>query len=297
MKRQEQLHHYQLKMINWMLANKKCALWAGVGLGKTVTTLTAIDKLLAKKEINKVLIIAPLRVAKFVWPNEPREWSHLKDMTVCVLHGTKGNRKKLLDSNAKIHVINKEMVQWLVKEMLEKKDWPYDCVVIDEASAFKNPRSKRLRFLMMANHKIKRMIQLTGTPASNGLLDVWSQLYLLDNGQRLGRTFTAYKDTYFYSDYMGYNWTLKEGAKDRIYEKIADKCLTLNKEDYLDLPKCNKNIIRLEMEGDFLDLYQELERDFVLILNQEAITAQQAGVLSNKLLQFCGGAVYSDGNV
>ena len=297
MKRQKQLHHYQLKMINWMLTNKKCALWAGVGLGKTVTTLTAIDKLLAKKEINKVLIIAPLRVAKFVWPNEPREWSHLKDMTVCVLHGTKGNRKKLLDSNAKIHVINKEMVQWLVKEMLEKKDWPYDCVVIDEASAFKNPRSKRLRFLMMANHKIKRMIQLTGTPASNGLLDVWSQLYLLDNGQRLGRTFTTYKDTYFYSDYMGYNWTLKEGAKDRIYEKIADKCLTLNKEDYLDLPKCNKNIIRLEMEGDFLDLYQELERDFVLILNQEAITAQQAGVLSNKLLQFCGGAVYSDGNV
>lgn len=294
---QEDLHDYQLKMINWMLTNKKCALWAGVGLGKTVTTLTAIDQLFTKNEIQKVLVIAPLRVAKFVWPKESLAWSHLKNIKVCVLHGTKSEREKLLDSKATIHIINKEMVQWLVTEMVDRKKWPYDCVVIDEASAFKNPRSKRTKFLKMANHKINRMIQLTGTPASNGLLDVWSQLYLLDNGERLGRTFSLYKHTYFDSDYMGYNWTPKEGAKEQIYQKIADKCLTLNKHDYLNLPKCNKNIINLEMEGTFLEQYRELEREFILVLQDEAITAQQAGVLSNKLLQFCGGAVYSDGNI
>jgi len=294
---QEDLHDYQLKMIDWMLTNKKCALWAGVGLGKTVTTLTALDKLLAKNEIQKILVIAPLRVAKFVWPKESFEWSHLKNIEVCVLHGSKSIREQLLDSSATIHVINKEMVQWLVTEMLNRKKWPYDCVVIDEASAFKNPRSKRMKFLKMANHKIKRMVQLTGTPASNGLLDIWSQLYLLDNGERLGRTFSHYKNTYFDSDYMGYNWTPKEGAKERIYQRIADKCLTLNKQDYLELPRCNKNIISLDMEGEFLQQYRELEREFVLILQNEAITAQQAGVLSNKLLQFCGGAVYSDGDI
>jgi SNF2 family DNA or RNA helicase len=293
----EDLHDYQLRMIDWMLTNKKCALWAGVGLGKTVTTLTALDELLNKNEIQKVLVIAPLRVAKFVWPNEPFEWSHLKNIEVCVLHGSKSIREQLLDSSATIHVINKEMVQWLITETVKRKKWPYDCVVIDEASAFKNPRSKRMKFLKMANHKIKRMIQLTGTPASNGLLDVWSQLYLLDNGERLGRTFSLYKHNHFDSDYMGYNWTPKEGAKERIYAKIADKCLTLNKNDYLSLPKCNKNLIYLNMEGDVLQQYKELEREFVLILQNEAITAQQAGVLSNKLLQFCGGAVYSDGNI
>ena len=155
-----------------MLTNKKCALWAGVGLGKTVTTLTALDKLIDKNEIQKVLVIAPLRVAKFVWPKESFEWSHLKNIEVCVLHGSKSIREQLLDSSATIHVINKEMVQWLVKEMINRKKWPYDCVVIDEASAFKNPRSQRMKFLKMTNHKIKRMIQLTGTPASTGLLDV-----------------------------------------------------------------------------------------------------------------------------
>ena len=181
----KELHQYQLRMIDWMLDNKKCALWAGVGLGKTVTALTALDKLLAKNEIKKALIIAPLRVAKFVWPTEIHQWEHLNHMKCSVLHGTRGEREKRLDSPAPIHVINKEMVQWLVKEMIKRKHWPYDCVIIDESSAFKNPRSKRMKFLKSANHRINRMIQLTGTPASNGLLDIWSQLYLLDNGERL----------------------------------------------------------------------------------------------------------------
>ena len=305
MKRQyTDLHKYQLRMIDWIKANKKCAIWAGVGLGKTATTLTAISSLLQENNnyvhsslINKVLIIAPLRVAKYVWPVEIKNWDHLSELSCTVLRGTASQRKQLLDDKAPIHIINKEMVQWLVGEMAIRKEWPYDCVVIDESSAFKNPRSKRFKFLKMANHKISRMIQLSGTPASNGLLDVWSQLFLLDNGERLGRTFSVYKDVYFNSDYMGYNWTPKEGSKERIYRKITDKCLTLKKEDYLELPPCNKNIITLTMGEDFARQYKELEREFILIMENEAITAQQAGVLSNKLLQFCGGAVYSDGNI
>ena len=305
MKRQkEDLHKYQLRMINWIKENKKCAIWAGVGLGKTATTLTAISDLLQENNtyvhsslINKVLIIAPLRVAKYVWPVEITKWEHLSQLSCTVIRGTATQRKKLLDDNAPIHIINKEMVQWLVGEMSIREEWPYDCVVIDESSAFKNPRSKRFRFLKMANHKISRMIQLSGTPASNGLLDVWSQMFLLDNGDRLGRTFTVYKDIYFDTDYMGYSWTPKQGSKERIYEKITDKCLTLKKEDYLELPPCNKNIIMLTMAEDFAREYKQLELEFILIMEDEAITAQHAGVLSNKLLQFCGGAVYSDGHI
>jgi SNF2 family DNA or RNA helicase len=236
-------------------------------------------------------------VAKYVWPVEITKWEHLSGLTCTVIRGTATQRKKLLNSPAPIHIINKEMVQWLVGEMSDRKEWPYDCVVIDESSAFKNPRSQRFKFLKKANHRITRMIQLSGTPASNGLLDVWSQMYLLDNGDRLGRTFTVYKDIYFDSDYMGYNWTLKQGSKERIYEKIKDKCLTLKKEDYLELPPCNKNIIMLTMADDFARRYKELEREFILVMENEAVTAQQAGVLSNKLLQFCGGAVYADGNI
>jgi SNF2 family DNA or RNA helicase len=305
MKRQKKdLHNYQLRMIEWIKENQKCAIWAGVGLGKTATTLTAINGLLQENNthvhsslINKVLIIAPLRVAKYVWPVEITKWEHLSGLTCTVIRGTATQRKKLLNSPAPIHIINKEMVQWLVGEMSDRKEWPYDCVVIDESSAFKNPRSQRFKFLKKANHRITRMIQLSGTPASNGLLDVWSQMYLLDNGDRLGRTFTVYKDIYFDSDYMGYNWTLKQGSKERIYEKIKDKCLTLKKEDYLELPPCNKNIIMLTMADDFAQRYKELEREFILVMENEAVTAQQAGVLSNKLLQFCGGAVYADGNI
>jgi len=284
-------------MIEWIKQKEKCAIWAGVGLGKTATTLTAISELLLENSINKVLIIAPLRVAKFVWPIEIQKWEHLSHLSSILLRGSVSQRRRLQLHASPIHIINKEMVPWLVKEMANRQRWPYDCVVVDESSAFKNPRSQRFKFLKMVNHKIRRMIQLSGTPASNGLLDVWSQMFLLDNGDRLGRTFSVYKSIYFESDYMGYNWTPKEGSKDRIYQKITDQCLTLKKEDYLELPPCNKNTVSLTMEGDFLTQYRELEREFVLVMENEAITAQQAGVLSNKLLQFCGGAVYADGNM
>ena len=288
------LHRYQIRMIDWLLTHKRCALWAGVGLGKTVTALTAVEHLIQKKETNKVLIIAPLRVAKFVWPSEMTKWNHLKHMQCTVIHGSRKAREGLLQSDHRIHVINRENVVWLVDELAKSRRWPYDCVIIDESSAFKNSKSKRFKALRQANHKIDRLIELTGTPASNGLLDVWAQVHLLDGGERLGRTMTRYKEMYFDSDYMGWNFTPKIGAKPQIYNKIQDICLTLNKNDYLQLPPVNNNIIHLNMGGEEQEQYEELERRFILEIQNETVTASQAGVLSNKLLQFCGGAVYHD---
>lgn len=288
------LHKYQIKMIDWMLANKRCALWAGVGLGKTVTTLTAISHLIQNKQANRVLIIAPLRVAKFVWPTEIKKWKHLDKMECTVIHGGRKTREGLLRSDHRIHVINKENVVWLVDTLAKTNYWPYDCVVLDESSAFKNPKSKRFKALRQANHRIDRLIELTGTPASNGLMDVWAQVHLLDGGERLGRTMTLYKQTYFDSDYMGWTFTPKVGAKEQIYGRLQDVCLTMDKADYLDLPPLNKNNLFITLEGEPKNQYEELERNFILEIQDETVTASQAGVLSNKLLQFCGGAVYGE---
>lgn len=288
----EELHKYQWRMVDWILDNRKCALWAGVGLGKTVTTLTAIKTLLLRKSSTKVLIVAPLRVAKFVWPSEINRWEHLHELRHVVLHGTKKQREELLNTTCEIHIINKEMVTWLVDEMAKRGKWPYDTVVVDEATCVKSPKSKRFKSLRMAYHHTLRMIQLSATPAPNGLLDLWAQMHLLDAGERLEKTITRYKDTYFIGDYMGYNFVPRPGAPEAIYKKVEDKCLTLKSEDYLELPKCNYNTIELVMDNSMADAYEELEKEFVLELEAGTITASQAAVLSGKLLQFCGGAVY-----
>lgn len=287
-----ELHKYQWRMIEWVLKTPKCALWAGVGLGKTVTTLTAIQTLLLKKQAKKVLIVAPLRVAKFVWPSEINNWEHLHQLRHVVLHGSKKYREELLNTSCEIHIINKEMVTWLVEEMSKRGHWPYDTIVIDESTCVKSPKSKRFKSLRLAYKHTLRMIQLSATPAPNGLLDLWSQMHLLDAGTRLGRTMTAYKDTYFVGDYMGFNFVPKPGAPEQIYKKVEDKCLTLTSEDYLELPKCTHNTISLEMSPNLLAAYLELEKEFVLELETGTITASQAAVLSGKLLQFCGGAIY-----
>ena len=287
-----EVHKYQWRMIEWIMDNPKCALWAGVGLGKTVTTLTALQTLLERKISKKILIIAPLRVAKFVWPAEINNWTHLKDLRHVVLHGSKKTREELLGSSYEIHIINKEMVSWLVDEMSARRHWPYDTVVIDESTCVKSSKSKRYKSLRMVYAKTKRMIQLSATPAPNGLLDLWAQMHLIDQGKRLGRTMTAYKNQYFIGDYMGYNFVPKAGAPAQIYKQVADKCLTLTSKDYLELPKRTHNTINIEMDKKMGEKYYELEREFVLELEDGLITASQAAVLSGKLLQFCGGAVY-----
>jgi hypothetical protein len=291
-RRLDELHKYQWRMIDWILDNPKCALWAGVGLGKTVTTLTALQILLDRKIAKKILIIAPLRVAKFVWPAEMKNWTHLKDLRHVVLHGAKKNREELINSHYEIHIINKEMVTWLVDEMSARNHWPYDTVVIDESTCVKSNKSKRYKSLRRVYTQTKRMIQLSATPAPNGLLDLWAQMHLLDKGKRLELTMSKYKDKYFIGDYMGFNFVPKEGAPAHIYKQVADKCLTLTSKDYLELPKCNYNTINIEMDKKMAEKYNELEKEFVLVMDEGTITASQAAVLSGKLLQFCGGAVY-----
>ena len=290
------MHKYQWRMTEWILSNDKCALWAGVGLGKTITTLTAINTLLLRKTISKVLIVAPLRVAQNVWPSEINNWEHTRHLRSVVIRGTAKQRRELCNSSYEIHIINKENLPWLIDEMSDRNHWPYDLTVLDDSSA-RNPKTKRFKALRMVRSHMPRLVELNATPAPNGLLNLWGPMFLIDGGDRLGRTMTAYKRQYFDADYMGFNFTLKPGAEDDIYEAVADKALSLSSKDHLDLPPCNLNPIPLVMETDSLRQYKELEREFVLETERGLITAPQAAVLSNKLIQFCSGAVYCTGEL
>lgn len=291
----EDLHEYQKKMINWLLVQKKCALWAGVGLGKTITTLTALSHLFAHKKINKALIIAPLRVAKFVWPSEIDRWDHTKNLTHTVLHGNKKERLQLIHEDTDIHIINKEMITWLIDQMALTGEWPYDVVVVDESTCIKSPKSQRFKSLRSTRMHVKYIWELSATPAPNGLLDLWAPMHFIDGGLRLGLTMTAYKTKFFQStDYYGYTWSLKPGSEQDIYALVEDKCLTLTSEDHLELPPKNDNFIELDMEPDTRDMYDSLESSYVLEVEGRTLTASQAAVLSGKLLQFCGGAIYTD---
>ena len=286
----EELHPYQLDAVEFIKRTPACALWFRMGGGKTVSVLTALWDLYNDFAIHKVLVIAPLRVAKDVWPNEIKKWQHLEGLTCTVLHGP--NKEKLLKEDTPIHIINREMVTWLVDKV--KQDWPYDTVVIDESSSFKSPRAKRFKSLKKVHLSIDRVIQMTGTPASNSLIDLWSQVYLLDRGQRLGRTFMGFRDRYFYGDYMGYNWAPRERSKEDIYEQLSDICITIADDQAPRVEEPIHNFIELEPPVDaYLD-YLSLERNFLLELESEDIEAVNAAVLSGKLLQFCNGALYRE---
>ena len=284
------LHDYQNRAAQFVKDVPKSALWVDMGLGKTVITLTALVDLLGEFEFENALVIAPLRVAKSVWPAETTKWAHTRHLSVNNLCVPPKRREAAFKKKADIHAINRELVAKLVEYW--GQDWPYDLVVIDESSSFKSHKAQRFTALKKVQNKITRMIQLTGTPASNGLLDLWSQIYLLDGGERLGRTITAYRQKYFVADHMGYNWHIKSGAKEKIYAKLADIVLTLSSEDYISLPDFVFNPIELDMPRDTAKQYKDLERDFLLELEDDEITALHAASLTNKLLQFANGAIY-----
>ncbi len=243
----ENLHTYQLKAMDFIAAQNSCALWVDMGLGKTVIALTAIAELMDRFEIGRVLVIAPLRVALHTWPDELARWAQLSHLSHAVIRGNWGQRVRALEGGEDIHIINRENVAWLVDHQTTDRgtrlDWPYDMVVIDEASSFKSSKTKRFKALKKVLPKIDRVLELTGTPASNGLLDVWAQLYLLDRGERLGKTFSGFRDRYFTSDYLGYHWTPKKGSEAEIHERLQDVCLTLSASDYLQLPRRVDNVI------------------------------------------------------
>ncbi|HNN28995.1 MAG TPA: DEAD/DEAH box helicase [Agitococcus sp.] len=286
------LHPYQHRMIDFIYNTPKCAVWAGLGLGKTVTTLTAITDLLDSFSVSKVLIIAPLRVANSVWHTESKRWTHTKDLTFSIVTGSEKERISALFKSADIYVINRENVQWLVEHY--KTKWPYDLVVIDESSSFKSASSQRFKALKKVRTLTDRMVQLTGTPSPNGLIDVWSQMFLLDGGERLGKTMSAYKMRFFEAGYNGYSFKPVKNADKIIHKLIDDIVISLNVDDYLQMPERIDTVMRVNIPPARLAEYKQLERDFIMQINDTEIVAYNAATLAGKLLQYCNGAMYTD---
>ena len=292
-------HNYQKYCIDRTVSDKSLGLLLDMGLGKTIITLTAINELIySRLEVEKVLVIAPKKVAESTWSKEIEKWEHLKLLRVSKVLGTLKQRIKALNNLADIYVINRENTQWLVEYY--QNAWPFDMVVIDELSSFKNHQSKRFKSLKLVLGKIKRIVGLTGTPAPNGLIDIWAQIYLLDQGQRLEKNITGFRERYFnytrYGDQAFGRYDLKDGSEDSIQNKISDICISMKAEDYLELPDINYNRISVELDTKAKKAYDELEKEMILELIEtgETIDVTSAAALTNKLLQLSNGAVYDE---
>ena len=266
-------------------------------MGKTVITLTAINELKYNRfMVRKILIIAPKRVAEATWSKEAAKWDHLKLLRVIPVLVTLKQRIRALNTPADVYVINRENVQWLVDYY--RNDWPFDMLVIDESSSFKNHQAKRFKSLTWVRSKISRIVELTGTPAPNGLIDLWAQIYLLDGGERLGKTIGGFRQRYFDPDQRNaqqvFSYKPKDGAGGTIQDKISDICISMAAKDYLELPECVSVNVPVVLDGPAERAYKKLERDMLLEVDEEEITATTAAVLGNKLLQLGNGAVYGE---
>lgn len=289
-------HDYQKYSIEFVKTHPVAALLLSMGLGKTSTTLTALDDLLFDSfEIHKVLVIAPLRVTK-VWLDEVNKWNHLNYLRCSLVVGTEQERKRALWTNADIYIINRENIQWLIDESGIRFD--FDTLVVDELSSFKNFKTKRFKSLMKVRPVVKRVIGLTGTPTSNGLMDLWSEFKLLDQGKRLGRFITNYRDQYFRPDKRNgqviFSYRPLPFAEDAIYDKISDITISMKANDYLNMPELLSNHVEVEMSEKEMKVYKELKDELVITLGDEDVTASNAASLSNKLTQMANGAIYLD---
>ena len=290
-------HQYQEYAIQRILETPYIALLLEMGLGKTVSTLTAIDLLLHDRfDAGKVLVIAPLRVAEDTWSREILKWDHLRHLRIAKVLGSVDQRRKALRSDADVYVINRENVEWLVTEYGTK--WPFETVVIDELSSFKSPQAKRFRALRRVRPMMKRVVGLTGTPAPNSLMDLWAPMYLLDQGERLGKTITGFRDRYFLPGkrdrHIVYEWREKQEAQTRIYDAIRDIAVSMKAEDWLQLPEKIERTYAVRMSDKSKAMYKKLERDLLLEYADADVIATTAAVLSNKLLQMASGAVYDE---
>lgn len=290
-------HPYQKYCIEMVIKNPNVGLYLEPGLGKTVITLTALRELRCNRwEVSKPLIIAPKKVAEATWTTEAKKWEHLSGMRIMPVLGTVQQRLRALATPADAYVINRENTQWLVEHF--KNDWAFDMVVLDESSSFKNSKSKRFKALKLVRSRIKRIVELTGTPASNGLEDLWAQIYLLDGGERLGRTISSYRDIYFVPGKRNqttiFNYKPKEGSFEAIKQAISDICISMKAEDYLTLPDVIHDDIPVALSPSARKAYNQLETELLLEVDAETITAGSAGVLTGKLLQLCNGAIYSE---
>lgn len=294
-------HPYQQVAIERLESSPRLALFQDMGLGKTVEVLTAIQDLRMRWRVSRVLVVAPKKVAEATWTAEAARWDHLSGMKIVPVLGSAQKRIRALNTPADVWVINRENIPWLVDYY--RNAWPFDGVVLDESSSFKNPRSKRFRAMKHVLHRIAWLVLLTGTPAPNGLEDLWAQIYLLDEGERLGRTLTAFREAFFTEDraYPGQpyrTYTLRPGADSSIEAAISDLCVSMKAEDYLTLPDYVEDVVPVELDAPAKKAYRKLERDMLLQVDDSTITAGSAAVLNGKLLQLCSGAVYDmDGKV
>ena len=289
-------HKYQSYATDFIINNPIAAVFLEMGLGKSVITLTAMKKLFETNTICKVLVIAPLRVARDTWPQEIKKWDHLKGMKYAVAVGTETERKAAILRNEPVTIINRENVDWLINK--SGLPFDFDMVVIDELSSFKSYGAKRFKALLKVRPFIKRIVGLTGTPSSNGLMDLWAEFRILDFGKRLGRYITRYRLSYFEPDkrnaQMVFSYKPLPGAEDAIYDKISDITISMKSVDYLDMPECVINEVPVYMSPSEQSVYDDFREDMVIKLKNEEIDAANAAVLSGKLLQMANGAVYDE---
>lgn len=290
-------YDYQVYTSEYIKEHETAAVFLECGLGKTSITLTAIyDLMFDRFEIRKVLVIAPIRVAKMSWPDEIEKWDHISDLRYSVAVGTETERTAALEAQADLYLINRENVQWLV----EKSGLPfdYDMVVVDELSSFKNWQAKRFKALMKVRPKVKRIVGLTGTPSSNGLMDLFAEYKLLDMGQRLGRFIGQYRNRYFMPDktngHVVYSYKLLPGAEEAIYDRISDITISMKSADHLKMPELVNSRYMVHLDEPELEKYERMKRDLLLQLPEGEVTAANAAALSGKLSQMANGAVYSD---
>lgn len=295
-----QPHEYQQYATDFIIKNPTAAVFLEMGLGKSVIALTAILELcLERFEISRVLVIAPLRVARDTWPAEIQKWDHLKDLTYSVAVGTANERRAALRQKTFVHIINRENVQWLIED--SGIPWQYDMVVIDELSSFKSHQSKRFKSLMKARPGTRRMVGLTGTPSSNGLMDLWSEFRVLDMGKRLGRFITHYREQFFEPDRRNgmqvFSYRPRAGAEREIYRRIGDITISMRSADYLKMPECVMNTVPVKLNSTEFEVYEEMESKMVTELDGVEIDAVNAAALTDKLCQLANGAIYTpDGN-
>ena len=290
-------HNYQTYATEFMIKNPVSAVFLDMGLGKTVVTLTAINEMCRDTFlVSKVLVIAPLRVARDTWPAEIEKWNHLKGLTYAVAVGTEAERRAALLQNASVYIINRENLCWLIED--SGLPFDFDMVVIDELSSFKSHRAKRFKSLLKARPRIKRIVGLTGTPSTNGLMDLWAEFRILDLGKRLGRYITHYRQNYFIPDKRNgmvvFSYKPLPGAEEAIYKQIDDITISMKAEDYLDMPDCIYNEVKVKLDKKERKVYNTLKKEMVVSIGADEVDASNAAVLSNKLSQLANGAIYSD---
>lgn len=289
-------YEYQKYATQFIIRNDIAAIFLECGLGKTVATLSAIEYLMSIGAVKRVLIIAPLRVGLSTWPEEIEKWDHTKGLTYAVAIGSVKERERALKAKADITIINRENVEWLIAKSGVPFD--YDMIVVDELSSFKSAKAKRFKYLLKARPSVDRIVGLTGTPSSNGLMDLWAEFRLLDLGERLGRYITRYREAYFTPDKRNaqvvFSYKPLPGAEEKIYDKIGDITISMRAKDHLKMPDLVMNTVKVKMSAKDKALYKQLKDDMFIGIREEEIDVANAAALSNKLQQMANGAIYGE---